>query len=59
LHSKIPYHTASEVFREEMFDDGLHLTSQGYDFFGSLVGKHLVNLLKEDKSIEGQEETRV
>jgi lysophospholipase L1-like esterase len=59
LHRKIPYHTASEKFREEMFNDGLHLTAQGYDLLGNLVGKHLVNLLKEGDSIERQEGTKV
>ncbi|KAJ5573524.1 SGNH hydrolase [Penicillium hispanicum] len=52
LCSKIPYHAASETFREETFDDGLHLTAKGYDFMGSLVGEHLVALLKADMATD-------
>ncbi|KAJ6041591.1 SGNH hydrolase [Penicillium canescens] len=52
LHSKIPYHTGSENFREEIFDDGLHLTARGYDLMGSMIGEHLANLLKEEKGLE-------
>jgi hypothetical protein len=52
LHGKIPYHSASESFRGEMFDDGLHLTAKGYDLMGTVVGEHLVNLIKGKKGSE-------
>ncbi|KAJ6107851.1 SGNH hydrolase [Penicillium sp. IBT 18751x] len=48
LHSKIPYHSATEAFQREMFDDGLHLTAMGYDLMGTVVGESLVNLIKEE-----------
>lgn len=35
-----------------MFDDGLHLTVQGYDLMGSLVGAHLVSLLKAEQTLD-------
>jgi hypothetical protein len=49
LKSKIPYHSSSESFQTEMFDDGLHLTANGYDFMGTLVGDHLLRLMKGEK----------
>ncbi|KAG5914557.1 hypothetical protein E4U53_004621 [Claviceps sorghi] len=34
LHSKIPYHALSEQDRERYWDDGTHLTAEGYDWMG-------------------------
>ncbi|CEJ55729.1 hypothetical protein PMG11_01967 [Penicillium brasilianum] len=44
LKSQIPYRAATQTFRDEIFDDGLHLTPAGYDLMGSLVGAHLIGL---------------
>ncbi|KAJ5665518.1 uncharacterized protein N7477_007966 [Penicillium maclennaniae] len=54
LHSKIPYHSATEAFQREMFDDGLHLTAMGYDLMGTVVGERLVNLIKEEQGLKGE-----
>lgn len=54
LKSKIPYHSASESFQREMFDDGLHLTGRGYDLMGTVVGERLVSLIKEERDGAGQ-----
>ncbi|KAJ5149236.1 hypothetical protein N7448_000814 [Penicillium atrosanguineum] len=51
LHSKIPYHSATENFQMEMFDDGLHLTAKGYDLMGIVVGERLVTLIKEEQGL--------
>ncbi|KAJ5724784.1 hypothetical protein N7493_006512 [Penicillium malachiteum] len=40
----IPYHDATEEFREQMFDDGLHLTEEGYDVMGTVIAKHFAPL---------------
>lgn len=37
-----------------MFDDGLHLTAKGYDLMGSVVGAHLITLLKEEQVFKDQ-----
>ncbi|KAG5926826.1 hypothetical protein E4U42_002932 [Claviceps africana] len=37
LYSKIPYHSLSEQDRERYWDDGLHLTAQGYDWMGEHI----------------------
>lgn len=42
LHKHIPYHSATEDFRELIFDDGLHLTAEGYDLVGDLVADWLI-----------------
>jgi hypothetical protein len=43
----------SEEDRERFWDDGLHLTDQGYDLMGELIADRLVELLKSKK--EGEE----
>ncbi|GIK06327.1 hypothetical protein Aspvir_001974 [Aspergillus viridinutans] len=47
LHGKLPYHDATEEFREKIWDDGLHLTAEGYKLVGEVVGEHLIALLKD------------
>ncbi|GFF51370.1 hypothetical protein IFM46972_09281 [Aspergillus udagawae] len=47
LHGKLPYRNAAEDFREEIWDDGLHLTAEGYKLVGEVVGEHLTALLKD------------
>ncbi|KAG5985089.1 hypothetical protein E4U55_001592 [Claviceps digitariae] len=37
LYSKIPYHLLSEQDKERYWDDGLHLTAQGYDWMGEHI----------------------
>ncbi|KAG6018589.1 hypothetical protein E4U41_003757 [Claviceps citrina] len=39
LHAKLPYHSLSEQDREKYWDDGLHLTAQGYDWMGGHVAE--------------------
>ncbi|OJJ04444.1 hypothetical protein ASPVEDRAFT_152801 [Aspergillus versicolor CBS 583.65] len=45
LHKHVPYHSSTENFRELIFDDGLHLTAEGYDLVGNVVADHLIPLL--------------
>ncbi|KAJ5721226.1 uncharacterized protein N7483_009160 [Penicillium malachiteum] len=40
----IPNHDASVEFREQMFDDGLHLTEEGYDLMGTVIAEHFAPL---------------
>ncbi|KHN99937.1 Esterase, SGNH hydrolase-type [Metarhizium album ARSEF 1941] len=37
LHAKLPYHSLSADDRDKYWDDGLHLTDQGYDWMGRHV----------------------
>jgi lysophospholipase L1-like esterase len=47
LHGNVPYHNATEEFRKRIWDDGLHLTTEGYKLMGEVVGLHLIALLKD------------
>ncbi|RDA83033.1 hypothetical protein CP532_6886 [Ophiocordyceps camponoti-leonardi (nom. inval.)] len=46
LFSKIPYHSLQEADRERFWDDGLHLTPDGYDWMGGHVADGLLRILK-------------
>ncbi|KAL1988688.1 hypothetical protein VTN96DRAFT_8388 [Rasamsonia emersonii] len=56
LHSALPYHSLSENERERIWDDGLHLTDEGYDLMGELVAGRLVELLKKNKKTTESED---
>ena len=42
LARAVPYHALSEEERDEIWDDGLHLTKEGYDLMGRRIGEFLV-----------------
>ncbi|KAJ5979744.1 hypothetical protein N7481_007042 [Penicillium waksmanii] len=46
LCAAIPYHSASKEFQNKIFDDGLHLTPDGYDLMGEVIGEHMAGLLR-------------
>ncbi|EFZ00327.2 GDSL-like Lipase/Acylhydrolase [Metarhizium robertsii ARSEF 23] len=37
LHAKLPYHSLSAEDRQKYWDDGLHLTDQGYEWMGGHI----------------------
>ena len=45
LKSAIPYHGMDKQRREQIWDDGLHLTDQGYDLMGEVISEKLLALL--------------
>lgn len=45
LCAAIPYFSMSEQLREEIWDDGLHLTQAGYKMMGDLIGARMAELL--------------
>ena len=49
LHKKIPYHSIDEKERKEIWDDGLHFTSKGYERMGELVAERLFELLDAEE----------
>ncbi|KAJ5950070.1 SGNH hydrolase [Penicillium verhagenii] len=51
LRTKIPYRGSSDEFIERIFDDGLHLTAEGYDLMGRSIGLHLAEILKAEGTI--------
>ena len=45
LRAAIPYFSMSEQLREEIWDDGLHLTQAGYKMMGDVIGARMAELL--------------
>lgn len=37
LERRLPYHALTQGEKDELWDDGLHLTAKGYDVMGSLI----------------------
>ncbi|KAJ6007863.1 hypothetical protein N7540_011839 [Penicillium herquei] len=48
----IPYHDASEEFVEQIFDDGLHLTEEGYDLMGTVIAEHFAPLYAANEPVD-------
>ncbi|KAL5615350.1 hypothetical protein BROUX41_005398 [Berkeleyomyces rouxiae] len=46
LHSKIPYHSLDDQSRELYWDDGVHLTEDGYDWMGGFIADELIRIIK-------------
>jgi len=42
LAKAVPYHELSEERKDEIWDDGLHLTKEGYELMGRRIGEFLV-----------------
>lgn len=47
LRTAIPYHSISESERKRYWDDGVHLTADGYDWMGGKIAAALIPLLGE------------
>ncbi|KAM4059772.1 GDSL-like lipase/Acylhydrolase family protein [Hirsutella rhossiliensis] len=47
LFAKIPYHSLLEQDRDAFWDDGLHLTADGYDWMGRHIADGLLAILKQ------------
>ncbi|KAL6720504.1 hypothetical protein ACLMJK_002428 [Lecanora helva] len=44
----IPYKTLDRTKREEIWDDGLHLTGKGYKLMGDVIAVRLFEILKDE-----------
>lgn len=51
LKSKIPFHSLSDEDKVKYWDDGLHLTNEGYDWMGDQIADALIPLVKQDRRI--------
>ena len=40
-----------EATREKLWDDGLHLTKEGYDMMGDLIAGRLFEILRGDDNV--------
>lgn len=48
----MPYHSMSEEDRDEIWDDGLHLTPFGYSVMGGHIAKRIKDLLEEKPTVD-------
>lgn len=46
LYSVIPYASADEATRDRLWDDGLHLTGEGYKMMGDAIAARLFEILQ-------------
>lgn len=51
LKSKIPFHSLTDEDKVKYWDDGLHLTNEGYDWMGDQIADALIPLVKQDRRI--------
>jgi lysophospholipase L1-like esterase len=55
LKEKIPYHSMEESERDEIWDDGLHFTSKGYERMGDMIAERLIEIIEAEKEQEKNE----
>ena len=51
ISNAVPFFTLSEEMRERIWDDGLHLTKQGYEMMGDAIASKLMELLRTRSKI--------
>ena len=49
LCAAIPYFSMDEALREEIWDDGVHLTEAGYKMMGDAIAVRMAELLTAEK----------
>lgn len=49
LFKVIPYHSLPPEKREELWDDGVHFTSKGYDVLGGYLATRLTEIVSSSK----------
>ncbi|KAL8679583.1 MAG: hypothetical protein Q9186_004140 [Xanthomendoza sp. 1 TL-2023] len=45
VYEAVPYFNMNETMREQIWDDGLHLTMDGYEMMGEAIATRLIELL--------------
>lgn len=48
LYTKIPFISLPEKRREELWDDGVHFTFEGYDLMGKYVAEALIEIVNAE-----------
>ena len=46
LCKAVPYFALEEEKRDSIWDDGLHLTEEGYNMMGDAIAAHMIELLQ-------------
>ncbi|QLI73015.1 uncharacterized protein G6M90_00g100570 [Metarhizium brunneum] len=52
LHAKLPYHSLSAEDRQKYWDDGLHLTDQGYEWMGGHIADGFLAALSSTNGVK-------
>lgn len=48
----VPYFALEEAKRDNIWDDGLHLTEEGYKMMGDAIAVHMIKLLQSLESVK-------
>ncbi|KAM5344487.1 hypothetical protein ACJ41O_013023 [Fusarium nematophilum] len=48
LYSHLPYHSLAKTDRDLYWDDGLHLTADGYEWMGKHIANGLIHVLQQE-----------
>ena len=49
LRAHIPYHSLTEDQRDDLWDDGLHMTPAGYNRMGQHIADALIRLIQQEE----------
>jgi hypothetical protein len=49
LHAAIPFHGLSEEDQEKYWDDGVHMTADGYDWMGGHIADELIRIIHHER----------
>ena len=52
MNREMPYHSLSEEKKEEIWDDGLHFTEEGYRLMGEKIAGKLIALLEHEEDLK-------
>lgn len=52
LCDAVPYFALEEAKRDKIWDDGLHLTEEGYKMMGDAIAAHMIKMLQSLGSVK-------
>jgi hypothetical protein len=59
LKAHIPYHSLTEDQRDDLWDDGLHMTPAGYNRMGQHIADALIRLIQQEEEQQAKAKSRV
>ncbi|CAG8952321.1 hypothetical protein HYFRA_00001066, partial [Hymenoscyphus fraxineus] len=54
LCNEIPYESLGEEEKKELWGDGLHYSSKGYDLMGRLLAERIIELVEEEMGVKNE-----
>jgi len=55
----VPYFALEEAKRDKIWDDGLHLTEEGYKMMGDAIAAHMIKMLQSLGSVKNVRSPKV